>query len=694
MARLCLIGLLAALLQPLRGDTRLEYLASCGVEPNDVPDLGFASSGLGTGEVVANGGQRLRTADADPAADGRYYSRIFAPGEVDQSSGLRIEVRLRVLSSVGSPASTCVQVALGDRRFGLGFLTNGPGPEDDQVVLLDPAAAGEGQVRASWRVPVGEMRDYVLELLRPESGAEDDVVRLSAPGLPLPPLSVRMADLTPSPASAYAVVVIGHLVAGGTGEAEWERVAMTVTRPSEPSGPLAIGTRRQLFLDDWVIEETRNIQRGQETPVKHPGNPIIRRDKPWEAARCELYGSAVWDPDHERLQLFYSAMHHPYDTKMAYAESLDGGTTWVKPILDVFKWEGQESNIVWPGPYQVHGPSVFRDPDDPDGARRYKLFAAHYPTGSAEEAAKAAGAGIHVAFSPDGIHWTPSARNPALPGFISDTGQCAFWDPATGKYIAYVRIWTNQRCVGRTESEDFETWTTPEIVYMPTAADQQRGWQFYSMSVTPYEGIYVGLVWIFPAVAASGDWNADTPVTWPELAVSRDSRRWERVAFGTPFLPNGPAGAFDHRQIRTASSLVVLDDRILLLYSGSPHPHVSAHNFEIGLATLRRDGFVSLTAGDEEASVLTKPLAFDSGVLRVNASVELEGFVKAELLDLGGRVLEGYGAEQCHPLSGDRLEGRLWWKGRPSMPAAAEGGTRIRFVLKRARLYSFWVEPR
>jgi hypothetical protein len=299
-----------------------------------------------------------------------------------------------------------------------------------------------------------------------------------------------------------------------------------------------------------------------------------------------------------------------------------------------------------------------------------------------------------VAFSPDGIHWTPAAKNPVLPGFISDTGQCVLWDPGLQKYVAYVRMRSGgRRSVGRTESTDFETWTPPETVYTPGPEDDARGWQFYSLSATLYQGLYIGLVWIFPAVPASMDWNADTPVTWPELVVSREGIDWERVAFGKPFLPPGPAGSFDHRQIRTASSLVVLDDRILLLYAGSPHPHVKEHNFDIGLATLRLDGFVSLTAGEDEGTLLTKPLRFDAGTLRINAAVQPGGYVKAELLDAPGQPRPGYEVDHCQAFQGDSLNGELTWAGKAAVPPSAPDGTRIRFLLKKAKLYSFWIEP-
>ena len=479
--------------------------------------------------------------------------------------------------------------------------------------------------------------------------------------------------------------------------------------------PRFIGRRRQLFLDDWLLEDLENIEREYEEPVKHPDNPVVKREHPWESLRCELYGSAVWDPEEKRIQLFYSTLstlRPERDTKMGYAESRDGGKTWDKPKLDIFLWEGKKTNIVWPGRYQVHGPSVFRDPDDPDPARRYKMLTADYGGEDHPEAPLAVQKGrpgIDVAFSPDGINWTACPGNPVISDFKSDTGQSAFWDPESGRYIAYVRLRPKPRHVGRMESEDFENWTLPQRVYVPGPEDNERGWEYYSMSVTPYEGIYVGLVWIFPPETGK-DPDSDTPATWPELVVSRDSYSWKRVCLGTPFLSVGPPGSFDRRMIRTASSFLVLDDRILLFYSGCPYAHISeAIRFDIGLATLRRDGFVALVdshGGSANPSgnpygmwgtVTTKPLLFDSGRLRINAKmvppeVHRDSFIKAELLDDRGRPVGGYGLNSCNPFRGDSTDTCLSWNGRTTIPSGRGKGLRLRFVLKNAKLYSFWVD--
>ena len=331
------------------------------------------------------------------------------------------------------------------------------------------------------------------------------------------------------------------------------------------------GGQRQLFLDDWLVAESANVQRVPGMVEKHAGNPVIRRDKPWDASRCDLYGNVVYDAEHNRLQLFYSANNVPngHEDRLAYAESMDGGATWAKPELDIlpYKEHARTNLVMLPPAFVFAGPCVFRDMHDPDPAKRYKLFTSSYPDTAYlgipriythrgqflwqdYDAALPEGCGapgMYVAYSHDGFHWQCSGK--PFSNMLSDTTQSAFWDKGLGKYVAYVRARTeNGRSVGRMESRDFETWNEPQIVLEGTQAQS-----LYSMGVTPYEGVYIGTPWIFdqPSEAAGG------PVIWPELAFSRDGVAWQRLFPGTPLVPTGPAGSADFRQIRMAASFAV-----------------------------------------------------------------------------------------------------------------------------------------
>ena len=71
--------------------------------------------------------------------------------------------------------------------------------------------------------------------------------------------------------------------------------------PVETDTHLPAG-QRQLFLDDWIIEQSEGLERRLGHPVKHPENPVLKREKPWEAVQCDLYGSALWDPQKKKLR--------------------------------------------------------------------------------------------------------------------------------------------------------------------------------------------------------------------------------------------------------------------------------------------------------------------------------------------------------------------------------------------------------
>lgn len=461
--------------------------------------------------------------------------------------------------------------------------------------------------------------------------------------------------------------------------------------------------QRQLFLDDWVVAESANVQLEPGRVEKHPENPVIRRDKPWDASRTDLYGSVVYDAANHRLQLFYSAnnVSNGHEDRLAYAESLDGGKTWVKPELDIIPYkEYERTNLVMLPPALVFaGPCVFRDAHESDPAKRYKLFTSSYPDTAYlgipriykhegqflwrdEKAALPEGCaepGMFVAYSPDGFHWTCSGE--PFSSMLSDTTQSAFWDARLGKYVAYVRARTgNGRSVARMESEDFETWSAPEVVLEGTQAQS-----LYSMGVNPYQGVYIGTPWVFdqPSEAAGGR------VIWPELAFSRDGIAWTRLFAGTGLVPTGPEGSPDSRQIRLAGSFAVLEDQIVFAYGQTSRTHEDVDmQIDIGVAFMRLDGFAPMAAGEAEGHILTKRLTHPAGALKVNAAVEPGGYVKAEILDDAGNLVPGYDEGACETFTGDSVDASMSWGGRGTIPP----DSRVRFLLRKAKLYSFWIE--
>lgn len=74
----------------------------------------------------------------------------------------------------------------------------------------------------------------------------------------------------------------------------------------------------------------------------------------------------------------------------------------------------------------------------------------------------------------------------------------------------------------------------------------------------------------------------------------------------------------------------------------------------IGMATLRKDGFASLDAGDGPAEMVTKHFKGASGPLHVNSAGA--GEIRVEVLDAAGKVLPGFSREDCEPLKDDKVD--------------------------------------
>ena len=63
---------------------------------------------------------------------------------------------------------------------------------------------------------------------------------------------------------------------------------------------------RCLFLDDWHIAKMDCLQRRGHPAKRYPGNPLIVREFPGEAARVQVYGRCVvYNEEQKLFQMFY-----------------------------------------------------------------------------------------------------------------------------------------------------------------------------------------------------------------------------------------------------------------------------------------------------------------------------------------------------------------------------------------------------
>ena len=110
-----------------------------------------------------------------------------------------------------------------------------------------------------------------------------------------------------------------------------------------------------------------------------------------------------------------------------------------------------------------------------------------------------------------------------------------------------------------------------------------------------------------------------------------------------------------------------------------------------GLATLRRDGFISMH-GDKGGYLLTEKITFDGKYLFINADVK--GSLSVEILDADGNPLEGFTRKDCVPVKKtDKTKLLITWKKQQDIASLTDKPVRLKFYLDNADIYAFWISP-
>lgn len=464
--------------------------------------------------------------------------------------------------------------------------------------------------------------------------------------------------------------------------------------------------RKYLAIDDRWIDRSYAVHRRPLQFAKHPANPVVSPDQPWEGNSVYCFGSAIEEAGgmHGRYRLWYQvySARNPdprFETAVGYAES-DDGIHWRKPSVGVGHDTHGATNLVWlsSGRSHLYSPAVVRDERAADPAARYKLLywdamteadlAEHrspYPvTADVPGWRGLEGEGAFVCTSPDGIAWTKAQPVPVFSGPCDATTLTQLDD---GRFLATVK--TSERgdrhfrVIAETLSDDAIHWPAPATVLEPDWHDAP-GTEFYGMPAFDYFGNRLGLIWIYHN--APDDKRVDVQLA---LWDARDG--WQRAPGRHTLLPTGERGEWDAGCIYTASQPIVApaaDPQSLWLYYGGANVRHDDQRYQrdcIGLATLRLDAFAALEAGHFPGTVASRPLTCDGTRLHVNLAGR-HGTLQAQLRDAASgellarsRVLRG----------ADAVDAVLEWEsGAP--PRRRE--ITLEFALHRARLFSFWFD--
>lgn len=477
-------------------------------------------------------------------------------------------------------------------------------------------------------------------------------------------------------------------------------LAPTPTRPpylASPPDVIPIDLGRQLFVDDFLIEES-TLARVWHRAAYHPASPVLAPERAWErrdphaaitnvapSPSAMAYSDGVfYDPADRLFKLWYMA---GYQQQTALALSPDG-IHWERPTLDVVpgtnivSTRNRDSNTVW------------LDLDASDPAERFTM--AGYDLGL--KALR-----LHV--SRDGVHWRE----------VGVTGPCGdrstfFRNPFLERWVFSLRASDarGRRIRRYLEATAFRraAWRPDEAVVWTGAdeadvrrADLDSMPELYNLDAVAYESVLLGLFAMFRGERPDREKPNDLCV-----AFSRDGFHWSRDN-REPFIAvSERPGDWNFSNVQSAGGCcVIVGDRLYFYVSGrrgvagTALPGVCS----TGLATLRRDGFASLTdawpadrprpAGRRRDTLITRPVRFKGAHLFVNA--DIDGELKVEVLDRAGRPIDGFAGSAAAVVTGHGTKIAVRWNNGRSLGELAGEAVRFRFALSRAHLYAFWVSP-
>ena len=467
----------------------------------------------------------------------------------------------------------------------------------------------------------------------------------------------------------------------------------------DPPEVIPIDVGRQLFVDDFLIEES-SLERTFHRATYHPRNPILYPTTAWEKrdeyadrtktrsnpAAMVFSDGVFYDPQSRLFKMWYMG---GYSQNTCYAFSHDG-FTWEKPALDVVKG----TNIT----LSLHRDSstVWLDLAEPDPDSRYKLALWYNKS-------------LLLYTSPDGIHWRE--RGGSGPAGDRTT---FFRNPFRNVWVFSVR--DEVRGVGRFrryfETPDFAAgaqWRVNQPVWWtgadrddPRRPESNTSPELYNLDCVAYESLVLGLFTIFRGERPDREKPNDVCVGY-----SRDGFHWSRPDRQAFLSVSEHVGDWNWANVQSAGGCcLVVGDELYFYVSGrrgvpgSNDPGICS----TGVATLRRDGFASmdhpasgrgverLKPGPAPGTLITRPLRFSGRHLFVNLDAP-DGELRVAVLDREGRVIAPFDERACVPVSGNSTRARVTWAAADDLQSLAGRDVRFRFHLTRGRLYAFWVSP-
>lgn len=471
-------------------------------------------------------------------------------------------------------------------------------------------------------------------------------------------------------------------------------VGLSLSTAAIAADPIAIGSRRELFVDHYVIDKLDGLSLQLQRP--QAGGVALKFDQKWEG---QVSGYVTVIKDGDLFRMYYRGRpltgygdNDPRAREVTcYAESHDG-ITFTRPKLGLISFGGNKDNN-----------AILADVGD--STHNFAPFLDTKPGIPASERFKAVGgsgkSGLIAWVSADGIHFKKLREEPIITGGAFDSQNNVMWSDHEQCYVCFFRTFKNRvRWITRTTSTDFVNWTKAQDMTFGDAPAEH----LYTNQTDIYfraPHIYIGTAARFwPSRRSLTDdqvtaLKIDDPENYTGLKLessdavlltSRGGDRYDRTFLEALVRPGPDLKNWTARSNYPARGIVQTGPAEMSMYVQRAYGQPAAL---LERLTWRLDGFASVHAGYTPGDLTTKPITFDGNKLTVNISTSASGGGFVEIQDAQGQPIPGFTLADCVELNTDDLARVVTWKNGGHLGALAGKPIRLKFRLKDGDLYSF-----
>lgn len=422
-------------------------------------------------------------------------------------------------------------------------------------------------------------------------------------------------------------------------------ISSLLTVTAMAAEPLDLGTRWELFVDEYLIAQKTRVALKLHEPVKR--EIVLKTDKPWEGP-TSCYFSVIQEG--KKVRLYYRGSFGNNDRSVeqvtCVVESEDG-IHFTRPKLGLIEAGGtKDNNVVWRG-VESHNFSPFLDANpNAKPEQRYKALGGLKEPGKNWMQGTTPG-GLYGFVSPDGIHWKKIQDQPVITKGAFDSQNLAFFDTTRNRYACFSRIFSNKvRAIQSMTSTDFLTWTDGVPHQYAKGVPMEH---FYTSATVPCPTaphVFLSFPKRFVPARTKVPAHKVPGVSDAVFMSSRDGVHWDRPFLEAWSRPGPDIDNWTERSNMTACGIYDPGGGEWSLYISEHYRHP---DHRIRRMTVRRQGFASMHGDAKGGSFTTKQLKVTGSKLVINYATSAAGSVKIEALDDAGAVVaksgEIYGDE-------------------------------------------------